>query len=239
MMTTAAGNVGGTAGRDEDMTSMGGDMDNDVAGNDVADDVASDSGGASGGVLAVGPGGVLGSGVAYEVDHIDDSNGVAWSVVLKGRARELNTVEEMAHPMSNTKIVAENLDFFYGEFHALHQVNLGFEEKQVTALIGPSGCGKSTFLRCINRMNDLIPGTRVVGSLTLDGEDILSPGVDVVALRRRIGMVFQKPNPFPKTVYENVAYGLRVNGVRDKLVLDQCVATSLRGSALWAEAKRS
>lgn len=139
--------------------------------------------------------------------------------------------------MSNIKIVAENLDFFYGEFHALHQVNLGFEEKQVTALIGPSGCGKSTFLRCINRMNDLIPGTRVVGRLALDGEDIHDPKVDVVALRRRIGMVFQKPNPFPKTVYENVAYGLRVNGVSDKRVLDQGVESSLRGAALWDEVK--
>ncbi|MBU1228846.1 MAG: phosphate ABC transporter ATP-binding protein [Proteobacteria bacterium] len=139
--------------------------------------------------------------------------------------------------MPNIKIASESLDFHYGDFHALHQVDLNFEEHQVTALIGPSGCGKSTFLRCINRMNDLIPGTRVAGRLTLDGEDIHGHGVDVVALRRRIGMVFQKPNPFPKTIYENVAYGLRVNGAKDRRVLEQSVESSLRGAALWDEVK--
>ncbi|MDQ7835369.1 MAG: phosphate ABC transporter ATP-binding protein PstB [Humidesulfovibrio sp.] len=139
--------------------------------------------------------------------------------------------------MPNIKIASQSLDFHYGAFQALHQVDLNFEEHQVTALIGPSGCGKSTYLRCINRMNDLIPGARVDGRLTLDGEDIYAPGVDVVELRRRIGMVFQKPNPFPKTIYENVAYGLRVNGVKDKRVLDQSVESSLRGAALWDEVK--
>ncbi|MDP2847647.1 MAG: phosphate ABC transporter ATP-binding protein PstB [Humidesulfovibrio sp.] len=139
--------------------------------------------------------------------------------------------------MPNIKIASQSLDFHYGAFQALHQVDLNFEEHQVTALIGPSGCGKSTYLRCINRMNDLIPGARVDGRLTLDGEDIYAPGVDVVELRRRIGMVFQKPNPFPKTIYENVAYGLRVNGVKDKRVLDQSVESSLRGAALRDEVK--
>ena len=139
--------------------------------------------------------------------------------------------------MPNIKVASQSLDFFYGSFHALHQVDLQFEERQVTALIGPSGCGKSTFLRCINRMNDLIPGTRVTGVLALDGEDIHAPGVDVVALRRRIGMVFQKPNPFPKSIYENVAYGLRLAGVNKKRVLDEVVEKSLRGAALWEEVK--
>ncbi|MBU1229929.1 MAG: phosphate ABC transporter ATP-binding protein [Proteobacteria bacterium] len=139
--------------------------------------------------------------------------------------------------MPNIKIASQSLDFHYGTFQALHQVDLNFEEHQVTALIGPSGCGKSTYLRCINRMNDLIPGTKVSGQLTLEGEDIYADGVDVVALRRRIGMVFQKPNPFPKTIYENVAYGLRVNGVKEKRVLDESVEASLRGAALWDEVK--
>jgi len=139
--------------------------------------------------------------------------------------------------MSNIKVSSQSLDFHYGTFHALHQVDLNFEEHQVTALIGPSGCGKSTYLRCINRMNDLIPGARVSGKLSLEGEDIYASGVDVVSLRRRVGMVFQKPNPFPKTIYENVAYGLRVNGVKDKRVLDESVESSLRGAALWEEAK--
>jgi len=139
--------------------------------------------------------------------------------------------------MPHTKITSESLSFHYGSFEALHQVDLSFEEHQVTALIGPSGCGKSTYLRCINRMNDLIPGTQVTGRLTLDSEDIYADGVDVVALRRRIGMVFQKPNPFPKTIFENVAYGLRVNGVKDKRTLEQSVESSLRGAALWDEVK--
>ncbi|MGE4552238.1 MAG: phosphate ABC transporter ATP-binding protein PstB [Desulfovibrionaceae bacterium] len=136
-----------------------------------------------------------------------------------------------------TKVSSINLDFYYGDFKALEDINLDFAENQVTALIGPSGCGKSTYLRCINRMNDLIPGTRVDGRMSLDGEDIYAPGIDVVALRRRIGMVFQKPNPFPKTIFENVAYGLRVNGVRDKHYLAQRVEESLKSAALWDEVK--
>ncbi len=135
------------------------------------------------------------------------------------------------------KVATRNLDFHYGEFKALETINLDFEKNQVTALIGPSGCGKSTFIRCINRMNDLIVGTRVDGVITLDGEDIYASGLDVVALRRRVGMVFQKPNPFPKTIFENVAYGLRVNGIKSKQFLEQRVEESLKSAALWDEVK--
>ncbi|WP_285907107.1 phosphate ABC transporter ATP-binding protein PstB [Pseudodesulfovibrio pelocollis] len=140
--------------------------------------------------------------------------------------------------MSNAiKVASTNLDFYYGDFKALEDISLEFQRNRVTALIGPSGCGKSTYLRCINRMNDLIPGTRVAGQMVLDGQDIYAPGLDVVSLRRRIGMVFQKPNPFPKTVFENVAYGLRVNGIKDKAFLEQAVEESLKGAALWDEVK--
>lgn len=135
------------------------------------------------------------------------------------------------------KIASRNLDFYYGAFKALEGISMDFIENRVTALIGPSGCGKSTFLRCLNRMNDLIPGTKVDGKLTLDDEDIYAQGLDVVTLRRRVGMVFQKPNPFPKSIFENVAYGLRVNGVKDKEYLARKVEESLKGSALWDEVK--
>ena len=136
-----------------------------------------------------------------------------------------------------TKVASRNLDFYYSEFKALEDISIEFEENQVTALIGPSGCGKSTYLRCINRMNDLIAGTRVQGSMILDGEDIYAPGIDVVSLRRRVGMVFQKPNPFPKTIFENVAYGLRVNSWKDKQKIEQQVEQSLHRAALWDEVK--
>lgn len=139
------------------------------------------------------------------------------------------------HP--SIKCASKDLNFYYSDFHALHAINLEFYTNQVTALIGPSGCGKSTFLRCINRMNDLIPGTRVVGKITLDGDDIYHPKEDVVSLRRRVGMVFQKPNPFPKTIFENVAYGLRVNGVKDKELIAQRVEESLQLAALFDEVK--
>ncbi|WP_319541195.1 phosphate ABC transporter ATP-binding protein PstB [uncultured Pseudodesulfovibrio sp.] len=135
------------------------------------------------------------------------------------------------------KVASESLDFHYGEFKALEDISIQFESNRVTALIGPSGCGKSTYLRCINRMNDLIPGTSVDGKMSLDGEDVYATGIDVVSLRRRIGMVFQKPNPFPKSIFENVAYGLRVNGVKDKQFLEQKVEESLLGAALWDEVK--
>jgi len=135
------------------------------------------------------------------------------------------------------KMYSSNLDFFYGDFQALLSVDLEFGEHEVTALIGPSGCGKSTYIRCLNRMNDLIPIARVEGEIRLDGEDIHDPKLDVVELRRRVGMVFQKPNPFPKTIFDNVAYGLRVNGIRDKSFITARVEESLKSAALWDEVK--
>lgn len=137
--------------------------------------------------------------------------------------------------MSKVKMFTASLDFYYGDFKALHDVNLQFTERQVTALIGPSGCGKSTYLRCLNRMNDLIPISRVEGEIRIDNQDIYSPKLDVVELRRRVGMVFQKPNPFPKSIYDNVAYGLRVNGIRDESFIEHKVERSLKGAALWDE----
>ena len=140
--------------------------------------------------------------------------------------------------MSDTvKMASRALNFYYGRFKALQDINLVVYANQVTALIGPSGCGKSTYLRCLNRMNDLIAGTRVEGELTLDGQDIYAPDLDVVELRRRVGMVFQKPNPFPKTIFENVAYGLRVGGIRDNTYISEQVEKSLRGAALFDEVK--
>ncbi|MBW1787194.1 MAG: phosphate ABC transporter ATP-binding protein [Deltaproteobacteria bacterium] len=135
------------------------------------------------------------------------------------------------------KMAVLNLNFYYGHFQALTGIDLDFHENQVTALIGPSGCGKSTLLRCLNRMNDLIPISRVEGKVLLDGENIYDSAVDVVTLRRRIGMVFQKPNPFPKSIFENVAYGLRVNGVKNKSFISEQVEKSLQRAALWNEVK--
>ena len=134
-------------------------------------------------------------------------------------------------------ISAKDVNFYYGSFHALKNITLGIERNTVTAFIGPSGCGKSTFLRLLNRMNDLIEGTRLSGEIRIDGEDIYGRDVEVVELRKKVGMVFQKPNPFPKTIYENVAYGLRVNGVRDRRLIDERVESSLKGAALWDEGK--
>ena len=134
-------------------------------------------------------------------------------------------------------ISAKDVNFYYGSFHALKNITLGIERNTVTAFIGPSGCGKSTFLRLLNRMNDLIEGTRLSGEIRIDGEDIYGRDVEVVELRKKVGMVFQKPNPFPKTIYENVAYGLRVNGVRDRRLIDERVESSLKGAALWDEVK--
>jgi phosphate transport system ATP-binding protein len=135
------------------------------------------------------------------------------------------------------KMRTRDLDFYYADFRALQDVSLEFYTNQVTALIGPSGCGKSTLLRCLNRMNDLIPYSRVDGEVLLDGEDIYHPTVDVVTLRRRVGMVFQKPNPFPKTVFDNVAYGLRVNGIKDKAFIVDRIEQTLKLAALWDEVK--
>ncbi|MDH7479069.1 MAG: phosphate ABC transporter ATP-binding protein PstB [Syntrophomonadaceae bacterium] len=127
------------------------------------------------------------------------------------------------------------LNLFYGRFQALRGINLDIQRNRVTALIGPSGCGKSSFLRCLNRMNDLIDSARVEGSVLLDGGNIYEPGVDVVDLRKRVGMVFQRPNPFPLSIYENVAYGPRIHGLRNKRRLDEIVENSLREAALWDE----
>ena len=136
-----------------------------------------------------------------------------------------------------TIIKAKNLDFYYGEHQALRGVDLELLRNRVTALIGPSGCGKSTFLRSVNRMNDLVEGVRVSGSLTFHGEEIYADGRNVTELRRRIGMVFQKPNPFPMSIYDNVAYGPRIHGVKRKAELDEVVEQSLRHAALWDEVK--
>ena len=132
---------------------------------------------------------------------------------------------------------ARNLDFYYGETHALKDICLDIPEHNITALIGPSGCGKSTFLRTINRMNDLIEGVKVTGSLTYRGEEIYAPDRDVTDLRKNIGMVFQKPNPFPMSIYDNVAYGPRTHGIRAKVKLDDIVEQSLRDAAIWDEVK--
>ena len=135
------------------------------------------------------------------------------------------------------KIAIKELNFFYRDFKALTNISLDIYAHEVTALIGPSGCGKSTLLRCLNRMNDLISYSRVEGRILLDDQNIYDPDVDVVSLRRRIGMVFQKPNPFPKSVFENVAYGMRVNGIKDRAYLAQHVETSIKAAALWDEVK--
>src|SRR5450432_548388 len=131
-------------------------------------------------------------------------------------------------------IEIEQLSLFYGAARALKNISLTLDEKIVTAFIGPSGCGKSTLLRCLNRMNDLVDGTRIgAGSIKISGVDIYHPSVDVIELRKRVGMVFQKSNPFPKSIYENVVYGLRLQGINDKARLDETVERSLRGAALW------
>jgi phosphate transport system ATP-binding protein len=142
-----------------------------------------------------------------------------------------------APPVTQDKVVAENVNVYYGSFHAIKNASLKIPAKSVTALIGPSGCGKSTFLRAIDRMHDLTPGARVTGKVLLDGQDIYAPEVDPVVIRHRIGMVFQRPNPFPKSIYENVAYGPRIHGERNRKVLDATVERSLRQAALWDEVK--
>jgi len=135
------------------------------------------------------------------------------------------------------KIKIKNLNFYYGDFKALHDISMDIYENQVTAFIGPSGCGKSTLLRCLNRMNDLISTSRVEGQILLDDKDINDPNLDVVTLRHNVGMVFQKPNPFPKSIFENVAYGLRVNGIKDKAYIENQVEKSLVQAAIWDEVK--
>ena len=139
--------------------------------------------------------------------------------------------------MQQTKLLAEHVDFFYGKTQALFDITMSIPDKQVTALIGPSGCGKSTFLRMFNRMNDIIPGTHHSGIISIDGEDIYAPETDVPRLRRDVGMVFQKSNPFPKSIYDNIIYGPTIHGTKDKSELDSIVESSLQGAALWDEVK--
>jgi phosphate transport system ATP-binding protein len=146
----------------------------------------------------------------------------------------------MASAAGHSKIAVRDLDFYYGETRALSHVSLGIQAHEITALIGPSGCGKSTFLRCLNRMNDTIPGARVEGSILIDGEDIYASGVDVADLRRRVGMVFQKPNPFPQSIFDNVAFGPRVLGLAEgRAELEARVEQSLQRAALWEVVKDS
>lgn len=149
-----------------------------------------------------------------------------------GREKQNLTLAEEA-----VTLEVPGLSLFYGEKQALYDVKMNIPKQRVTAFIGPSGCGKSTLLRCFNRMNDLVDGCRVEGEIKLDGTNIYRKGEDVAELRRRVGMVFQKPNPFPKSIYENVAYGLRIQGINQKRVLDEAVEASLRGAALWDEVK--
>jgi phosphate transport system ATP-binding protein len=139
--------------------------------------------------------------------------------------------------MRDIKIQVNDLSLYYGEKKALKEISMHIPANKVTALIGPSGCGKSTFLRCINRMNDLIPSVKITGEMLVEGIDIYDKNVDVVNIRKKIGMVFQKSNPFPKSIYENIAYGPRINGIKDKTQLDEIVETSLRQAAIWDELK--
>jgi phosphate transport system ATP-binding protein len=137
----------------------------------------------------------------------------------------------------NIKISSKDLNLHYGDKHALRHIDMQIEKNKVTALIGPSGCGKSTFLRCLNRMNDLIESAKIKGKVEVDGQDIYAKDVDPVLLRRKVGMIFQKSNPFPKSIYENISYGPRIHGIKDKRTLDEIVERSLRGAALWDEVK--
>jgi phosphate transport system ATP-binding protein len=143
----------------------------------------------------------------------------------------------MNQASNEIKMATRNMNFYYGEFKALDDISLDFKKNQVSALIGPSGCGKSTFLRSLNRMNDIIPDTRVEGHVLLDGEEVYGSNVDVVDIRKRVGMVFQKPNPFPKTIFNDVAYGLRIKGIKNRSELEDRVEASLKAAAIWDEVK--
>ncbi|MBO0721899.1 MAG: phosphate ABC transporter ATP-binding protein [Blastocatellia bacterium] len=158
--------------------------------------------------------------------------------VKQQQAGEEGQVSSSGPVSTKTMITASKLDFFYGKSQALYDINIDIPVQRVTAFIGPSGCGKSTFLRTLNRMNDTIPGTRVEGTVEIDGQNIYAPGTDVVGLRRRVGMVFQKSNPFPRSIYDNVAYGLRINRMTSrKSELDERVEEALRDAAIWDEVK--
>ncbi|MBA4137941.1 MAG: phosphate ABC transporter ATP-binding protein [Opitutus sp.] len=160
------------------------------------------------------------------------------SPALSVRAAAVAVGAPVSAPAGRAIIEIDDVDFHYGASQALSDITLGIEERRVTAFIGPSGCGKSTLLRCLNRMNDLIDGARVTsGQIRVDGVDINDARVDVIELRKRVGMVFQKSNPFPKSIYENITYGLRIQGMKNKTRLDEIVEKSLRGAALWEEVK--
>lgn len=161
----------------------------------------------------------------------------ASDVLQKIRPSTRPDIKEKNNPEPMYKLQSDNLNLYYGDFHALKGITLGAEANTVTALIGPSGCGKSTYLRTFNRMNDLISGTKIIGDVLLDGKDIYAKGLRIDDLRKKIGMVFQKPNPFPKSIFENVAYGLRVNNINHKSFIEERVETSLRQAALWDEVK--
>ena len=153
----------------------------------------------------------------------------------RGARQEEEKAEEKAAFV--TKIKTEHVNLYYGERQVLKDITFDMGENKVTAFIGPSGCGKSSYLRCLNRMNDFISSARVEGTINIDGENILAPSTDVIGLRRKVGMVFQKPNPFPMSIYDNIAYGPRLNGIKDKDKLDEIVEKSLEGAALWDEVK--
>jgi phosphate transport system ATP-binding protein len=164
---------------------------------------------------------------------MDESN-----PVLAKEAPAAGAGEKDIVPGAPTVIDIDKVDFYYGQHQALFDIDFKIKQKLVTAFIGPSGCGKSTLLRCLNRMNDLVDGTRIgSGSIKISGVDIYDPSVDVIELRKRVGMVFQKSNPFPKSIYENVVYGLRLQGINNKAQLDETVERSLRGAALWEEVR--
>jgi phosphate transport system ATP-binding protein len=150
---------------------------------------------------------------------------------------EVKPLEASAMAAHAADIVIKDCNLSYGDNHVLHDISMDIEDRRVTAFIGPSGCGKSTLLRCLNRMNDLIDNVHITGTISVKGVDIYAPATDVIEVRRRIGMVFQKSNPFPKSIYENVVYGLRLAGIKEKAVLDEACEKSLRGAALWDEVK--
>ena len=153
------------------------------------------------------------------------------------KAMDTSVIRTDASKLHKDIFSVENVDFYYGEKRALKSINLAIGEKKATAFIGPSGCGKTTLLRCLNRMNDLVLGTRVTGQIKLEGKNIYDPDLDVINLRRRVGMIFQKWNPFPKSIYENIIYGLRIVGINNRAYLDEVVEKSLRRAALWDEVK--
>src|SRR5512142_3276531 len=157
--------------------------------------------------------------------------------LVKVQTIKSHSPEGTAQADTPIKVETKDLGLFYGKFQAIGDVNMSLQANKVTAIIGPSGCGKSTVLRCFNRMNDLVAGVRITGDVLVDGQSIYAPGVDVVDVRRRVGMVFQRPNPFPKSIYDNVAYGPRLYGIRDQKTLDEIVERSLKRAALWDEVK--